>query len=741
MQARTQGHVSLCALVAAIAIGAIGCSPAPTLAELRQQAASAVVPLDGAVAQLEAGVVPGEGQSDAPEGPAWTGNVWWIGGDIRVEAWEPMYVGSRGVVLVASGDEASRWVVREDGLAEQQLPSRPAEDRLLRWYEGQLAGLDGATTVRAAESVSGRPCWLIEAASEPADLETSNDQAFTTLSSLWIDQETWQPLRAEGSGGGGCGPTALTFGEYEELPGGGLLPRRTELASEACAGVFTTLAPMSGGDPLDVDLVSIDATRAQLELSAQGQDRGKLDALAKHQSWDDPGSGPTRNAIFHPMSVLKALEVGEGDVVADIGAGEGYFAFRFAQAVGPTGTVWATEANPSLVAWLEGRLGDEKADPHRNVRVHLNEYHDLGLPEASLDLALVCDLTFPRFSHLSPSNRSMVRSIYKALRPRGRLAVIEKRSGRDVQALTPVTWAGVLPRGEAAPAEPDDSPSIAPGPFLAAGLIQTERFATLVEGHDFVVFEKPANAGPVESDPEDEYAPYGDPGDRSGNATGLSDADLAPLRDLGYDLDAVRGDEALLLRLANLTKYLGPARDAWQRPHDVIALFSIESGQVVADVGSASGYFAWHLSEAVGRGGQVHAVDVDATACDFMRRRLEHEPPPHANVRVVQSRTDDVSLEPESIDHALLVDAEFFVVHDDVTRACLASLMRAVRPGGRIVVVETVDKAERGEVTPEQIRAPFEEAGFTHAESHDLLRHASRNRPSGQHCMVFTRPL
>jgi protein-L-isoaspartate O-methyltransferase len=325
--------------------------------------------------------------------------------------------------------------------------------------------------------------------------------------------------------------------------------------------------------------------------------------------------------------------------------------------------------------------------------------------------------------------------------------VIEKRSARDVEALTPVTWAGVLPRSAAAPAEPDDAPSIAPGPFLAAGFLQAERYASLVEGHDFVVFEKPANADELDRGAEDEldraagdeYAPYGDPGGRRGNSAGLSDADLAPLRDLGYDLDAVRGDEARLFRLATLTKYLGPARDAWQRPHDVIDLFSIEPGQVVADVGSASGYFAWLLSRAVGGEGKVYAVDVDATACDFMRRRLEHEPPPHPNVHVVQSRVDDVTLDPGSIDHALLADAEFFVVHDDVTRACLASLYQALRPDGRVVVIETADKAERGEVTPEQIRVPFEEAGFTHLESHDLLRHASRNRPSGQHCQVFVR--
>ncbi len=251
--------------------------------------------------------------------------------------------------------------------------------------------------------------------------------------------------------------------------------------------------------------------------------------------------------------------------------------------------------------------------------------------------------------------------------------------------------------------------------------------------------EKPAHEG--KADPKDGvYAPYGDPGFKEGDGAKKDDAQLAPLRDLGYDIEAVQADEARLRRLITLSKYLGHEREAWQKPREVIQTLAVQPGQTVVDIGSASGYMAWYLSEAVGPEGQVLAADVDPVACDFIERRLQHEPPPHPNVRVVQSQTDNVTLGQASIDAAVLVDAEFFVVHDDTTRACLKTLFEAVKPLGKVAVIESADKAERGQVTETTILDPFVEAGFTHTETHDLLRHDSHRRPGGQHFLVFSKP-
>jgi len=255
------------------------------------------------------------------------------------------------------------------------------------------------------------------------------------------------------------------------------------------------LEPGPRGEPLDPELVSVEASREKLELQSQAEDHRKLQALVDDHTWDDPGSGEARNAVFRPMSVIKAMEVQEGDVVADIGAGQGYFAFRLAREVGPTGTVWATEINPGLVHWLRGRLGTDEVDPLGNVRVHLNTLDDLGLEPGSLDLALVCDLTFPRFATLSPTNRSMVASIHRALRPGGRLVVIEKSGWRQFETLEAAPWGTIPPPADKDGHAPSDTPLanvvVDPRPFLDAGFCYVERNETLVVDHDFVIFGKP----------------------------------------------------------------------------------------------------------------------------------------------------------------------------------------------------------------------------------------------------------
>ena len=72
----------------------------------------------------------------------------------------------------------------------------------------------------------------------------------------------------------------------------------------------------------------------------------------------------------------------------------------------------------------------------------------------------------------------------------------------------------------------------------------------------------------------------------------------------------------LALALAGCTAlkrfaYEGFNRDEWQKPEEVIRTLRIQSGQIIADLGSGSGYFTFRLARAVAPGGKVYAVDVD----------------------------------------------------------------------------------------------------------------------------------
>jgi FkbM family methyltransferase len=118
--------------------------------------------------------------------------------------------------------------------------------------------------------------------------------------------------------------------------------------------------------------------------------------------------------------LLQALELQPGMVVADIGAGTGYLSRRMAGAVAPSGRVLAVDAQPQMVALLRGAAQREGLD---NVVASLAQETDVGLPPASVDLAVMVDvyheLAFPR---------EVVASIVQALKPGGRLVIVEYRA-------------------------------------------------------------------------------------------------------------------------------------------------------------------------------------------------------------------------------------------------------------------------------------------------------------------------
>lgn len=129
-------------------------------------------------------------------------------------------------------------------------------------------------------------------------------------------------------------------------------------------------------------------------------------------------SGPARDRWQHPDRVLAALGLGEGQRVADLGAGGGYFTYRLARAVGPEGRVYAVDTDPDM----RGRIGDRAARKgYTNiVTVGPDDDADSGLPEP-VDLILVVDA----FHHLPDDRAAYFARLAEALRPAGRIAVVE----------------------------------------------------------------------------------------------------------------------------------------------------------------------------------------------------------------------------------------------------------------------------------------------------------------------------
>ena len=108
------------------------------------------------------------------------------------------------------------------------------------------------------------------------------------------------------------------------------------------------------------------------------------DPMAYIASLDDP----QRDAYQKPDEVMKALALRAGEVIADIGAGSGYFALRFARAVGDSGRVYAVDISPDMVRHLNRRLRDAGV---RNVVTVLSDPDDPLLPDASVDRFVIVD--------------------------------------------------------------------------------------------------------------------------------------------------------------------------------------------------------------------------------------------------------------------------------------------------------------------------------------------------------------
>ena len=100
-----------------------------------------------------------------------------------------------------------------------------------------------------------------------------------------------------------------------------------------------------------------------------------------------------------PDRVITALQINPGDRVADIGAGQGYFTFRLADAVGPQGTVYAVEVEAELVEQLREFRDQQGLE---NVEVIFGGYEDPLLPDGQVDLAITSK-TWP----MKPGIRSM----------------------------------------------------------------------------------------------------------------------------------------------------------------------------------------------------------------------------------------------------------------------------------------------------------------------------------------------
>jgi arsenite methyltransferase len=170
-------------------------------------------------------------------------------------------------------------------------------------------------------------------------------------------------------------------------------------------------------------LIIILAALALVPANLTAQDAVSRDASQMHRLHKDPKAyigaleDPQRDAYQKPHEVLTALNLKPGEVIADIGAGSGYFTFPIAHHLGPEGKVYAVDVSSDMILHLNRRIRDLKTT---NVVSVLADPDDPLLPEQSVNRFFICDVW-----HHVESPSKYLGMIKKMLKPGGQVIMID----------------------------------------------------------------------------------------------------------------------------------------------------------------------------------------------------------------------------------------------------------------------------------------------------------------------------
>jgi arsenite methyltransferase len=126
---------------------------------------------------------------------------------------------------------------------------------------------------------------------------------------------------------------------------------------------------------------------------------------------------PQRDSYQKPHEVLRALDLKEGEVVADVGAGSGYFSFRFCHHVGETGRVYAVDVNPDMIVHINRKIRDLGV---KNLITILATPDDPLLLDSSVDRFFICDTW-----HHIENQAQYLKVLKRMLKPGGQIIMID----------------------------------------------------------------------------------------------------------------------------------------------------------------------------------------------------------------------------------------------------------------------------------------------------------------------------
>jgi SAM-dependent methyltransferase len=162
-----------------------------------------------------------------------------------------------------------------------------------------------------------------------------------------------------------------------------------------------------------------------------------------------------------------------------------------------------------------------------------------------------------------------------------------------------------------------------------------------------------------------------------------------------------------------------PARDAWQKPDQILNALQLQPASRVADLGAGTGYFSARIARRISEG-KLFAVDIEPGMVGYLQERAHRE---HLHVLVPVLATAASPNLPEPVDVVLVIDTYH---HIDGRVAYFAALRASLRPGGRLAIVDFRPDSPEGpppehRIPPEKAIAELTAAGYSLIEAHDFL--------------------
>lgn len=505
-------------------------------------------------------------------------------------------------------------------------------------------------------------------------------------------------------------------------------------------------------------------------------------------------NNPVREEWEKTSKMLEVLDIREGQKIADVGSGPGFFSFKFADMVGPKGKVYAIDINDQHIDYVKTLAKRLKV---RHIETVTSRPTDIGVKD-QVDLAFMCSLYHIVYSTASlGSTDAFIGSIRKALKPGGIFAVVDNAVVDDhklpyhgpyidrelviaqlhhygfdlvsAHQFIPQRYILLFRR------RPDEGFALAEHTAPPVKPLDTYRFevqtrAPLLHvpndlepditrgGNDAAIVFLSALKKKSAVKAADARARYLElmPKERHGDeytaflwfcdyliATPEERAGMLADPFVKAYFDALGGDEFTQLISYISTRYplknrsramqilgnennrpgrlqrllwsipvLGrvkrvymvqedmyfwrdfvlfnnPNREQWEGTSRIVEAVGVKPGEAVADIGSGPGCYTFRFSGLVGEKGRVYAVDVNERHLDYVKAFAQTNGV--ANVETVVSKFNDVCLPEKSVDAAFICSLYSIIYStsiESVKDEFVASIRKALRPGGRLIVAD-----------------------------------------------------